>query len=116
MDENVCRKCWWKVEMFHEFYMHIENIHNSAYQHESIFVANINDDLKATMLLGEKEEKSSNFDDRLDNVPELENSIEGVSKVKSKEFDVKPRLEKYTKKSSKARGDCKITNAASIFE
>lgn len=39
--DSVCRKCWWKVEDFHEFYTRIENVHNPVHGRESIFVEGI---------------------------------------------------------------------------
>lgn len=38
----MCRKCWWKIETFHEFYGRIEAIHKHLVDGENIFVENIN--------------------------------------------------------------------------
>lgn len=38
----MCRKCWWKVEIFHNFYLQIEYIHTTpAQEYENIFVQNL---------------------------------------------------------------------------
>lgn len=39
----VCQKCWIKVSVFHEFYIHVENVHRSK---ENIFVESIIDAIK----------------------------------------------------------------------
>lgn len=39
--DSVCRKCWWKIEQFHEFYIQIEDIHNAIHGQESIFAESI---------------------------------------------------------------------------
>lgn len=41
-DGNLCRKCWIKIEMFHEFYRRIQTIHDVPHTAESIFVSYIN--------------------------------------------------------------------------
>lgn len=43
MDGYVCRKCWVKISVFHDFYLHIEEVHQSR---ERIFAVNIDDETK----------------------------------------------------------------------
>lgn len=94
--------------MFHEFYIHIENIHSSAHQHENIFVANINDELKIPLLLYDKKDEH-----RISKPKAIaaghENLILKIPKRKSRNGDEKSRTDKVLNKSSR-------TKSASIFE
>lgn len=56
----ICKKCWWKVEIFHEFYLQIEAIHCTIHEQESIFVGSINDHLQVNFVT--KEEPESDGD------------------------------------------------------
>lgn len=42
---KICRKCWWKVDMFHEFYNRIEEIHTSVLPNV-VVIENLIQDLK----------------------------------------------------------------------
>lgn len=69
MDGLVCEKCWLKVEIFHEFYIRIEEIHSTLYKNENIFVDNIDEHLNITLDEGKsliprvKNENSNHTDD-----------------------------------------------------
>lgn len=50
----VCRKCWWEVKMFHDFYSRIEAVHCVTQGNESIFVRNVTEHLKIDLVTKEE--------------------------------------------------------------
>lgn len=46
----MCRKCWWEVKIFHEFYSRIESVHCVTQNNESIFVESVTEHLKISLL------------------------------------------------------------------
>lgn len=52
----VCRKCWWKVDIFHQFYLHIQALHDARDESESIFVSEIGQIVKTDV--GEEDKHS----------------------------------------------------------
>lgn len=61
---NVCRKCWLKVFIFHEFYAHIESIHGSQL---TIFVGYLPQPnaVKSRLSSSAIEEKWDDFNDNV---------------------------------------------------
>lgn len=50
----VCRKCWWEVKMFHDFYSRIEAVHCVTQGNESIFVRSVTEHLKIDLVTKEE--------------------------------------------------------------
>lgn len=72
---NVCRKCWLKVFLFHEFYTHIESIHGTQL---TIFVDNLPDPASSVKL-------------RLDSANPLSDGCE----VKGENIEVESKAEDF---------------------
>lgn len=43
---DVCRECWKKVEIFHVFYQHIEEIHTTIMKMDPLVVEQIDGEIK----------------------------------------------------------------------
>lgn len=67
---SVCLTCWTKVKNFHEFYLIVEELHNSIREQASVFVEVINDD---TII--KKEQLDENDDIDNDNAVKYNNDI-----------------------------------------
>lgn len=51
------------MEIFHEYYLQIEAIHNSIHEQESIFVGSINDHLQVKLITKEEPDSDGGYDD-----------------------------------------------------
>lgn len=50
----VCRKCWWEVKIFHEYYIRIESLHRVTQTNDGIFEESVNEHLKIDLLAKEE--------------------------------------------------------------
>lgn len=59
----VCRKCWWEVKIFHEFYIRIESLHCVSSANENIYVEDVTEHLKISLLAKEESNEFKRYPD-----------------------------------------------------
>lgn len=77
----VCRKCWWEVRIFHDFYSRIESLHCVTQTNENIFGDSVTEHLKISVLTKEESNEYKRCSDEEYPTAEYLRDRFGTSKV-----------------------------------